>query len=106
MFSEPGLLSPKIAFGSASQAFGLRMGLVLLLPLFSCFQVWRGTTLPAFPGLQLADGMAVSGTSQLPSSCEPVPPKKKSLSSYLYVPYVFSLWRILTNRNVFYFIFN
>ena len=88
MFSEPGLLSPKIAFGSGSQAFRLRMGLVLLLPSFSCLQVWRETTPLAFPCLQLADGMAASGTSQLPSSCEPIPPKK-SLSSHLCVTYWF-----------------
>ena len=88
MFSEPGLLSPKIAFGSGSQAFRLRMGLVLLLPSFSYLQVWRETTPLAFPCLQLADGMAASGTSQLPSSCEPIPPKK-SLSSHLCVTYWF-----------------
>ena len=75
MFSEPGLLSPKIGSGSlGSQAFGRRRGLNSCPPSLAS----------GFPGPLAGRGQGRSGTSQLPSSCEPVLPKK-SLSRSMWL---------------------
>lgn len=101
MLSELGLLLPAIGFGSpGSQAFGPRLGLNTIGCLWAFgFGVEPHHRLSRASSFQTAGCTGCPcGTSQLPSPCEPIPPKK-NLFLAICILLVLFLWRALTNRD-------